>query len=309
MTAIDPQIGTLAHSLPSLPKLRSLPIRRRALWKEMVDAVAVVVNRSIDRFAFARAAYRRVLAGIEFTDVDHAIVGQPGLDGLRIAFLTDLHVGSYLDEAGLLALCEAVVAREPDLICLGGDLINSRAEELQQLDAPLRALRAPLGVFAVPGNHDHRWAADMGEWQDFLEHRGVQVIANRGVRLRREGSSLWLCGVDDLTDGEPDVRASQRGRGENEPCVMLAHQPDHFVEAREYDVDLVLSGHTHGGQVRVFGWTPVAHTRHGYVAGGFSSQRSRLYVSRGIGATILPLRIGARPEIPMIRLRSQSASD
>lgn len=309
MTAVDPQLGTLTQVLPALPKLRSLPSRRRALWKEMVDAVAVVVNRGLDRFAFARAVYRKVLARTEFTTLDHPVVGQPGLDGLRIAFLTDLHVGSYLDEDGLLELCERVVALEPDLICLGGDLINSRAEELQLLDAPMRALRAPLGVFAVPGNHDHRWSADMGEWQDFLEHRGVQVIANRGVRVRRGGSSLWLCGVDDLTDGEPDVAAALRGRADGEPCVMLAHQPDHFVEAREHGIDLVLSGHTHGGQVRLFGWTPVAHTRHGYVAGGFAAERGRLYVSRGIGATILPLRIGARPEIPVIRLRSSAASD
>lgn len=308
MTALEPSIQEVdrqqmaAVAVPLPPRIRSFPGRRRSLVGEALDLLAVAVNRTLDALPIAHAIHRRALARMEYTDVPLAVGARPGLDGLKIAFLTDLHAGSFLEEDGLLAICEEVTRRQPDLICFGGDLINSRACELELLDGPLRALDAPLGVFAVPGNHDHRWFGDMTPWQEYLERRGVEVIANRGRRLRRGGDSLWLCGVDDLTDGTPDLDAALAGRHAGEATVLLAHQPDHFIEARDHGVDLVLSGHTHGGQVKLFGWAPVKHTRHGFVSGGYRHAHSRLYVSRGVGATVLPLRFGARPEIPIVRL-------
>ena len=307
MTTLEPRMqhfdtAPLAIATPAADRLRSWPVRRRPLLREIADVFAVTLNRALDAMPWAHALHRRALARLEYTEVAFSVGARPDLDGLRIAFLTDLHVGSFLDEDTLLDVCEDVMRRGPDLICLGGDLVNSRPEELDLLDRPLRALRAPLGVYAVPGNHDHRWIADMGDWQDFLELRGVQVLANRGRRITRGSSGFWLCGVDDLTDGRPDLRRALRGRSADEPTLLLAHQPDHFPEAAEQGVDLVLSGHTHGGQVGLMGWTPITHTRHGLVRGDFRQAESRLYVSRGVGATVLPFRVGAAPEIPIIEL-------
>jgi predicted MPP superfamily phosphohydrolase len=129
----------------------------------------------------------------------------------------------------------------------------------------------------------------------------VRVLTNVGVRLQRDGATLWLCGVDDLTEGEPDLRAALHGREEGEPAVLLSHHPDFFFEAAAADVDLTLSGHTHGGQIRIGGWAPLHHSRLGYQKGWYEMEGCRLYVGRGVGVTLLPLRIGAPPEIPMLR--------
>jgi predicted MPP superfamily phosphohydrolase len=285
-------------------RLRSWPSPRRRALHEFLDIFAVGLNRAIGDTRWAKALHRRALAQMEYSEVPFAVGPRPGLDGLRIAFLTDLHAGSYLDADDLHAVFAEVARRAPDLVCFGGDLINSRPEELDLLDEPLRLLRPRLGCFAVPGNHDHRWYPDMGDWHDRLRRGGVEVLNNHGLRIQNGGDSFWLCGVDDLTDGRPDLRRALWGRGRDEPTLLLAHQPDHFPEAAAHGIDLTLSGHTHGGQLRFFGWAPITHTRHGFTAGGFEHERSRLYVSRGVGVTVLPLRTGARPEVPFIELRA-----
>lgn len=307
MTALEPRIRhadgppyVVATTVPE--RLRSLPAPRRHPVRELIDVFAVALNRGLDRIAWARAVHRRALARMEYSEVPLAIGARPGLDGLRIAFLTDLHAGSYLGAADLEELFAEVARREPDLVCFGGDLINSRPEELDLLERPLRLLRPRLGCFTVPGNHDHRWTEDMGLWQEKLERWGVTVLNNHGRRVERNGDSVWLCGVDDLSDGRPDMRRALWGRRDDEVAILLAHQPDHFPEAASHGVDLTLSGHTHGGQMKLFGWAPIKHSRHGFTSGDFAHGRSRLYVSRGVGVTVLPFRTGARPEVPIVRL-------
>ncbi|MBK8976085.1 MAG: metallophosphoesterase [Planctomycetes bacterium] len=314
MTVLDPIADpSFAHAFALQPALPGRPSSRdgvRRSWHcAAFDAVAHPFGRWLGRFAWARALYRAQLARAERRDVELPIAGErgAGLRGLRVAFLSDLHAGAYVDRADLTALFDRVTAAAPDLVCLGGDLIDTRPEQLELYDGPLQRLRAPLGVCAVPGNHDHRWMHDIGEWAEFLEARGVRVLANRGFRIVRNGSTLWLAGVDDLTDGEPDVPRALFGRAHGEPTLVLAHQPDHFDELRRHGVDLVLSGHTHGGQFRVLGRSPITHTRFGWIAGGFGCPAgggARLHVSRGVGVTILPLRIGARPEITVVRFTS-----
>ena len=207
--------------------------------------------------------------------------GGAGLNGLKIAFISDIHAGSYLGRLDLCRLFESISAEEPDLVCLGGDLINSREHELEKLCEPLSRLRPPLGVFAVPGNHDHDYTGHIDSWRGFLEDRGVRVLLNRGERIERNGAGLWLCGVDDLSVGDPD----------------------HFRESVRRGVDLTLSGHTHGGQVMLFGWVPVLHSEYGFHAGAFEHDGCKMYVGRGLGVTVLPVRVGARSEVPIVTLR------
>jgi predicted MPP superfamily phosphohydrolase len=227
----------------------------------------------------------------------------PGLHGLKLCFVSDVHAGSILDEHDLCEQFDRIQAREPDLVLFGGDLINTRERQLLLLRRPQQRLRPPLGMFAVPGNHDHFWGPDLGLWTSFLQEQGVEVLTNRGRRIERDGDSLWLCGVDDLTEGAPDLAAALRGRRDDEPTVLLSHHPDFFFEAAAVDVDQVVSGHTHGGQIRVAGWAPIHHSRFGYERGWFRENDCRLYVGRGVGVTLLPVRIDANPEVPIVTLR------
>jgi predicted MPP superfamily phosphohydrolase len=110
--------------------------------------------------------------------------------------------------------------------------------------------------------------------------------------------------VDDLTEGTPDLRAALRGRRQDETAVLVSHHPDFFFEACAVDVDLQLSGHTHGGQIRVGGKAPLHHSRFGYDQGWFREADSRLYVGRGVGVTLLPVRVDAPPEVPIVTLRA-----
>ena len=226
--------------------------------------------------------------------------GGAGLDGLTIAFVSDLHAGNFMGRSEVEQTFAAVASRRPDLLALGGDIIDHRAEELRLLRG-LFDEKPPLGVFAIRGNHEYR-APDLDLWTRILEGWGVQVLLNRGVPLERNGDRLWLAGVDDLGWGRPDLARALHGRDAGDPIVLLAHEPDHFREAQRAGVDLTLSGHTHGGQIVIRGWTPVRHTSHGYWRGRFTEGGCTLYVGRGAGTTALPIRFGAPPEVPIVRL-------
>jgi predicted MPP superfamily phosphohydrolase len=227
--------------------------------------------------------------------------GHSDLDGLRLAFLSDVHAGNYLDETDWLAVCEIVAREAPDVVCLGGDLVNIAEEETLELCKGLSLLQPRLGIFAVHGNHEYHAALEPLRWRAVLEQCGVEILNNRGRRIASGDGRLWLCGVDDLVRGEPDLERALDGRAGDEPVVLLSHHPDFFVEAAPR-IDLQLSGHTHGGQVTVFGRTPLRHTQHGYWAGHFTRSAAQLYVGRGVGTSFLPIRFGAPAEIAIVEL-------
>lgn len=278
---------------------------KRTALRRAVAMLFAAGNRVLDRLPGSHWLHRRVHRRLELTSLDLPLrPGAIGLDGLRIAFVSDVHAGSFLGVDDLTRLFERVQAAEPDLVLFGGDLINTREREILLFERPLRVLRPRLGMFAVPGNHDHFFGPDIGLWRAFLERNGVRVLVNEGVRVEHGGGSLWLCGVDDLTEGEPDLAKALRGRREREPAILASHHPDFFFEAAAVDVDLQLSGHTHGGQIRIAGKAPIHHSRFGYERGWFVANGCKLYVGRGVGTTVLPLRIDAAPEIPIVTVRN-----
>ena len=263
------------------------------------------INRLLDRLWFGHWLHRRIRSRLEMPDLTLPLAQRDeALTGLRVAFISDVHAGSFLDENDLVDIFRRVQAVEPDLVLFGGDLINTREREILLFRDALTELRPRYGMFAVPGNHDHFFGPDITLWRTFLEERSVTVLTNRGVRIEHNGSSLWLCGVDDLTEGTPDLAAALDGRRDGELTLLLSHHPDFFYEAAAADVALQLSGHTHGGQVRIAGRAPIHHSKLGYERGWFVEGDSRLYVGRGVGVTLLPIRIDAPPEIPIVTLRS-----
>jgi len=226
----------------------------------------------------------------------------PALSGLRLALVSDLHVGFFLDPEDLAALVGRLAAARPDAILLCGDLVNQFPDECSMLVEGLGELRAPLGMFAVPGNHDYYADRSLRRWRNALDAIGARVLLNQGVRIERAGGSVWLAGVDDLREGEPDLDAALAGRERGEPTLLLSHHPDFFVQSASAGVDLTVSGHTHGGQVLLAGHTPLRHTRHGFWAGHYAHGASQLYVGRGAGVSFLPVRRGAPPELPVLVL-------
>ena len=153
------------------------------------------------------------------------------------------------------------------------------------------------------GNHDYFTEGE--EVVRALERHGLQVLRNRGITVARGAARLYVAGVDDTWTRRQDIPAALRARPTDAPAVLLAHDPSLFVEAAAHGVDLTLSGHTHGGQVAVPGATRrlnLARLITPFTAGFFHQGRSTLHVSRGLGTTGPPVRLGARPEIALLEL-------
>lgn len=224
-------------------------------------------------------------------------------DGYRIAFLTDTHVASFVRRTYYRAIHEQVAAFDPDLILLGGDLVTWKRHIPLMGEVLLAPLAARDGVFAVLGNHDY-WAG-AEETIETLRSRGVQLLVNRSVLLRRGGARLPLIGIDEVYRGAPDVGAAFAGIDPAEPSLGISHHPDIIDLLDGRRLDLLLCGHTHGGQIRFpfFGAVVVPSEHEAELAAGFHRMRNvLLYVSRGIGA-IPPIRILCRPEVATFVLR------
>jgi uncharacterized protein len=225
-------------------------------------------------------------------------------DGYRIAFLTDTHVASFMRRGLYREVVEQTMRFQPDLILLGGDFVTWERHIPLMAEVLLTGLEAPDGVYAVLGNHDY-WANGDGVIAA-MTARGVRFVINRNLQLRRGDASIWLAGIDELYRGEPDVDAAfALVQG---PCIALSHHPDVIDLLRGRRVDLLVCGHTHGGQIRVpFFGSIVVPSRHEarYASGFHREERVLMYVSRGIGA-IPPLRILCKPEVATFTLRMSS---
>jgi len=233
-------------------------------------------------------------------------------DGLRILLVTDIHLGPFLRPATVERVFTRLLSAEPDLVLLGGDLLTARLDEFPPGAAAFRGLHAPLGVFAVLGNHDHyTGAAD--RLRVMLEECGIQVLHNRAVVLERRlpvasaaaaTDRLALAGVDDLHAGRPDLGAALADIPAGLPTILLSHNPDIVFEAARRGVGLVLSGHTHGGQVRIPGLPVLVRmSRYRLDEWCYNAGGARVVVSRGLGVTGLPVRLACPPEAVLITLR------
>jgi predicted MPP superfamily phosphohydrolase len=223
---------------------------------------------------------------------------------LRIAFASDFHAGPTTPPELLDAAVDALAAAQPDVLLLGGDFVSLRASYAPRLVSRLAEVRAPLGRYAVLGNHDY-WA-DAPAIAGMLERAGLEMLTNRGVRLPPPFDSVILSGLDDHTSGEPDAAAAF---SEEAPVrVVLMHAPSSLLDIGGRRFDVALCGHTHGGQVALPDGRPVL-VAHGPLSRRYSAGRYELdgggvlLVSRGIGCTILPVRANAPSAIMVCTLR------
>jgi predicted MPP superfamily phosphohydrolase len=225
-----------------------------------------------------------------------------GLADLRVLLLTDVHAGPFLQPRVLEEAVAKLRPLAPDLVLHGGDLATSRLDEVDACLRVLAPLRGSLGTFAVLGNHDH-YVEDPRALVRKIEASGIEVLENRAVVLERGGARLVLAGLDDLIMGRPDLDRALVSAGA--PVLLLSHNPDVFFEAAARGVALVLSGHTHGGQVRLPGLPVlVRQSRYRLDEGRYRVRGAEVVVSRGFGATGVPLRLLCPPEAVLLHLRA-----
>lgn len=234
----------------------------------------------------------------------------PGLPapfhGLRIVQFSDVHLGFHYDAAKLSGLAAKIGREEPDIVCFTGDLVDYAVSrpDYEAVRNALHEIRAPLGCYAVLGNHDYYGNAD--EVAALLEDGGFRCLRNRSVRLAKDGASIRLAGVEDAWEGQPDLKRALRDVPPEEFTVLLSHCPDYADEVLDFPVQLQLSGHSHGGQVRLPLVGPLASVPYGtkYPSGLYRLGEGKLalYTNRGIGVSVKPVRFMCRPELTVFTL-------
>lgn len=252
----------------------------------------------------------------------------PGLK-LRIAVISDIHACEpWMSAERIKGICDQANALDADLILLLGDYVSGMNlvtdyVHSSEWSKAMAGLEAPLGVRAILGNHDH--------WEDLtfqrdpsvatiaqkaLEAAGIPVYINSVVRLEKDGRPFWLAGLGDQVALRPGKRFNRTGWAgidklqatldivtDASPVILMAHEPDIFPRVPER-VSLTLSGHTHGGQINIFGWKPVVPSRYGarYAGGHIEEGGRHLVVSRGLGCSMIPVRLMTRPELVLLEL-------
>jgi uncharacterized protein len=254
----------------------------------------------------------------------------PGLDGLRIVQLSDIHIGDFMSRAAIRRAVDMSNAVQPDLAVLTGDLISNEHDPLEDCIMELSRLRAPLGVWGCHGNHE-RWSGVEAQGQALFARYGMHMLRQQCVELSWGGARFNVIGVDDQRErarpGEPSsmLRGIEGLVRPDIPNILLSHNPDTFPRAAAMGIELSLAGHTHGGQIRfALGnrqWSP-ASLLTPFVAGlyrlplglatpplstepGAHPQTDAfLYVNPGLGTFALPMRLGVPPEITVLTLRA-----
>ena len=267
---------------------------RRAVLKGLV-ATGVGAATGASAYGFLYARHRLTL-----TRQTLGVSGlPPALGGLRVGLLTDIHRSRWVSHDDVGDAVAKVMAERPDLIVLGGDYVTrgDRQYVVPSADA-LAPLSAPHGVFAVLGNHD-----DDVRMPAALAKNGVQVLKDARTHLTINGEGLDLAGIRYWTRRPADIATVVGGAAG--PVVLLAHDPRRLTEAAALNIPLVLSGHTHGGQVVLPGLGAIAALKFPVIAGIAKRQRTLMFVSRGVGTIYVQVRINCPPEVAVLTLQPE----
>jgi uncharacterized protein len=269
-------------------------LTRRGLLR---GAAAVAVGATVGAVDYG-AVYER--NRIDRLEIDLPVIGlPPALAGLRVGLITDIHHSRLVDAAMVTRAVNLLQDAAPDLVVLGGDYVTFGDRQfvrpVAELLQPLAAARE--GAFAVMGNHD-----DDREMPAALTARGFDVLKDERTTLTIRGERLDVAGIRYWTRRPEQVARVLRGSGPT--TMLLAHDPRRLREAAELDVQLVLSGHTHGGQVVLPLVGAVAARRFPVVAGVGTRENTTMFVSRGVGTVYVPVRLNCPPDVTLLTLRS-----
>lgn len=281
--------------------------RATAPLLSVLDAALLAYGVSVAVAAWGVLVRRR---WVRVRNLDIAIPNLPaGFEGYRIAQLSDLHIGSMSPRSVGDGWVKRVNGLGVDLVALTGDYVTSGTAFHEDIASLLSSFRATDGVLAVMGNHDY-----FGEGEALvkrLRDKGVQVLRNEWTTLGRGADKVTVAGVDDTWTRRADVARTLAGLDRKLPLIALAHDPSLFPKLARGGAALVLSGHTHWGQIAA----PFMPTRfnlsrlsYRYHSGLYRESGSTLYINPGLGTTGPPIRLGAPPEITVLRLRREAAS-
>ena len=281
-------------------------ISRRSFLSNIFKVLAGLLLTPVTGYSYARYAEPGWLA---VKQIPLTLKRLPAsFDGMRIVQFSDVHLGFHYTVEQLGMLVERIQSLKPDLICFTGDLFDSTTgQDGEPAAQVLSRLQAPLGKAAVLGNHDY-YGKEQDNITAILTQGGFNVLTNRSLPLKRGKERIWLSGVDDMWDGKPDLGEALKKTAANEECViLLSHCPDFADTALKHPVDLQLSGHSHGGQVRLPFYGHIITPEYGkkYVDGLYrlGDGKLQVYTNRGIGVSVYPIRFWCRPELTVFTLR------
>jgi predicted MPP superfamily phosphohydrolase len=226
-------------------------------------------------------------------------------EGMTVAFLSDIHHGPFTPRSYVRDVVARTNALQPDIVALGGDYVHSAPEYIVPGVEELEKLKGKLGRFAVLGNHDHWEDAPMTK--SALASAGIVEVTNTGSWVERGNARLRICGVGDLWTDHQDLDAALGSATDDDAVILLSHNPDYAETLTDRRVGLVLSGHTHGGQVIIPGFgAPVVPSKYGqkYLRGLVQGPSCRVFVTRGVGTVGPPVRFACRPEIVLLTLHA-----
>ena len=272
-----------------------LVTRRGALKVLTAGSAGTLIGAGAYGLAYSRHNIQVVRADIPISSLS------PALDGLRIGLITDLHHSEMVPASDVARAASLMRTERPDLIVLGGDYVTwgDRSYVAPCAEA-LGGLTAPFGVFAVVGNHD-----DDRDMPAALLAHGYEVLRDARTTVRARGERLELIGVRYWTRRARDI--ARLVNGVKSTAILLAHDPRRLDEAAAFNVPLVLSGHTHGGQVVLPGVGAIAAKKFPVVAGIGRRDNTAIFVSRGVGPVYVPYRLNCPPDVSVITLKAASA--
>lgn len=288
----EPGVRPGALTYRGMTRQRYAPVSRRAALRGLGAAgIGALTGLTAHGFLYERHH-------VVVTRESLAVPGWPdALDGLRVGFVSDLHRSGTVSHDMVAGAVAALMRESPEVIVLGGDYVTNRDRRfvVPAADA-LAAASAPGGVFAVLGNHD-----DERDITTALTARGITVLRDartqvvvRGERVDLAGLRYWTYRVDDI---------ARVIRGASASLILVAHTPKRLLEAAALSVPLMLSGHTHGGQIVLPGLGPVAAREFPVIAGSARRDNTRIFVTRGVGTVYVPVRVNCPPEVALLTLR------
>lgn len=279
--------------------------RRLKIWHRIISGLAVLVVAGLLTAFWTLGIEPDLLTVTRLTITDPTLPAS--WNNRVIAFFSDTHVGPSFDARRLARVSAAIEKAQPDLILFGGDLVDHRtpadAAFTSDISVCLARMRAPFGQYAIIGNHDNRLRAELNLAKKILADGGFQVLINKSVVL----DGLWLGGLDESYFGSPNLNATYLAGTENSGLwkLLLMHQPDYGAALPADAARLILAGHTHNGQITIFGH-PVTTVYQGkiYTYGRYALNEGRqLVVTRGLGTIALAARFCSPPELMLITLR------
>jgi predicted MPP superfamily phosphohydrolase len=270
-----------------------MPLTRRAVLKGALTAtVGAATGATAYGFGYERHHIVVTAATLRMRRLPAA------WDGIRIALLTDIHHSELVPAEDVLRAVELANAQQPDMVVLGGDYVTAPDHSfIEPVAEILASLRAPMGVFAILGNHD-----DDRDMPGALTRRGIAVLREQRTRLAIRGEGVELAGISFWT--REAATLTKLVHGARDPVLLLAHDPRRLFRASALGVAGVLSGHTHGGQIVLPGIGAIAARKFPVAAGNGRMGDTTIFVSRGVGTVYVPVRINCPPEVAIVTLRA-----